>query len=73
MKKRYYFTVNSFEYSDSEAFGKAWEQAKIKATELHAPIYRRICKSEEERWEVYARGEIFLKATPENINRAKIF
>lgn len=73
MNKRYYFTVNSNEYTDTKPFGEAWEQAKVKATELHAPIYRRICKNDEERWEVYTRGEIFLKATPENITKAKIF
>jgi hypothetical protein len=72
--KKFVYQVAGFEWEDTEAFGKAWQQAKAKATELHCAVYRMIIKGDEEpRQEVYYKGGCFntIKfATPENV---KIF
>ena len=73
MTKKFVYQVAGFEWEDAEAFGKAWRQAKAKATELHAAVYRLVIKGEDVRQEVYYKGGCFNSikfATPENV---KIF
>lgn len=73
MAKKFVYQVAGFEWEDTEAFGKAWRQAKAKATELHAAVYRLVIKGEDVRQEVYYKGGCFNSikfATPENV---KIF
>lgn len=73
MAKKFVYQVAGFEWEDTEAFGKAWRQAKAKATELHAAVYRLVIKGEDIRQEVYYKGGCFNSikfATPENV---KIF
>jgi len=73
MAKKFVYQVAGFEWEDTEAFGKAWRQAKAKATELHAAVYRLVIKGEDVRQEVYYKGGCFNSikfAIPENV---KIF
>ena len=60
--KKFVYEVAGFEYTDSEAFGTAWRQAKAKAAELHAAVYRLVIKGEGTRREVYTTGGCFLFA-----------
>lgn len=67
--KKFVYDVAGFEFEDTEAFGKAWREAKAKATELHVPIYRTVIKTEERR-EVYYNGGCFNSiqfATADNV------
>ena len=57
--KKFVFQVKGFEFVDTAAFGTAWEQAKAKATELHAPIFRLVIKGDNVRQEVYYKGGVF--------------
>ncbi len=57
--KKFVYEVAGFEFEDTEAFGKAWKEAKAKAAELHAAIYRTVIKTEE-RHEVFVVGGCFL-------------
>ena len=38
--KKFVYQVAAWEFVDSVAFGQAWQDAKVKAAELGAPIYR---------------------------------
>ena len=69
--KKFVYQVAGFEYVGFEAFGDAWKQARAKATELHAGIYRLVIKGEDIRQEVYVNGGCFLSvvyAKPEDIH-----
>lgn len=71
--KKFVYQVAGFEWEDTEAFGTAWKQAKAKAAELHAAVYRLVVKGEDVRQEVYYKGGCFNSikfATTENV---KIF
>lgn len=57
--KLFIYNVNGFEFIDFEAWGTAWKQAKEKATELHAPIFRTVIKNNKVRQEVYYKGGLF--------------
>ena len=58
--KKFIYTVKGFEFEDTEAFGKAWQDAKTKATELHCPIFRQVIKADGSiRHEVYYSGGCF--------------
>ena len=59
MTKKFVYQVAGFEFVDSVAFGKAWKEAKTKATELHAAIYRLVIKGEEVKQEVYYKAGCF--------------
>ena len=70
MAKKFVYQVAGFEWEDTEAFGKAWRQAKAKATELHAAVYRLVIKGEDIRQEVYYKGGCFNStrfATKDNV------
>ena len=59
MTKTFIYNVKGFEYRDNEAFGKAWKEAKVKATEEHCGIFRTVKKGDDERHEFFA-GDVFL-------------
>lgn len=72
--KRFYYEVGAFQFSDTVAFGEAWKEAKAKATELHAPIYREIVKDGDTiRNEVYLNGGVFVGVNYADKNSIKIF
>ena len=60
MNTTFIYQVKGFEYRDTEAFGQAWKEAKAKAAELHTGIFRTVIKKEEERYEFFAKGGVFL-------------
>lgn len=67
--KKFVYDVAGFEFEDTEAFGKAWREAKAKAAELHAAIYRTVIKTEE-RHEVFTAAGCFLStdyARPDDV------
>ena len=51
--KKFVYQVAAWEFVDCVAFGQAWRDAKVKAAELGAPIYRLVIKGEDVRQEVY--------------------
>lgn len=57
--KQFIYQVNGFEFADNEAFGKAWEQAKAKAIELHCPIFREVINGDKVKYQVYYSGGLF--------------
>ena len=68
--KKFVYQVKGYEFTDSTAFGEAWKQAKAKATELNAPIYRLVIKGDSVKQEVFTKAGCFLNvalATAENI------
>lgn len=69
--KKFYYQVKSYEWEDVEAFGSAWQAAKAKAAELHAPIYRELSKDGDRyKQEVYCTAGCFLRvdlARPQDI------
>ena len=46
--KTYIYNVNCREFQGEEPFGQAWKAAKAYATEVHAPIYRKVVEIHEE-------------------------
>ena len=57
-QSQYTYYVDGNEFTDTEAFGKAWQEAKELATQLHCGIFRKVVKVEiREEW--YGNG-IFL-------------
>lgn len=68
--KKFVYQVADFEYVGFEAFGDAWKQARAKATELHAGIYRLVIKGDIIKQEVLVNGGCFLSveyAKPEQV------
>lgn len=57
--KKFVYQVKGYEWADTEAWGTAWEKAKAKATELHAPVFRLVIKNGDVREEVYYKGGVF--------------
>ena len=57
--KKFVYQVAGYEFVDTEAFGKAWKEAKAKAAELHTAIYRLVIKGEQVRQEVYYKAGCF--------------
>ena len=57
--KKFVYEVAGIQFEDTEAFGKAWREAKALATEKHAAIYRNVIS---DRREVYTTGGCFVQA-----------
>lgn len=57
--KKFIYQVSNYEFADTEAFGKAWKDAKTKAIELHTAIYRLVIDDENMRQEVLYKGGVF--------------
>lgn len=72
--KTYLFTykVKDFTFTDTEIFGAGWKEAKAKAAELHAPIYRTSVVTET-REEVFLNGNIFMDIKHATNDNVKIF
>lgn len=60
---KFVYEVAGWEFEDTEAFGLAWKQAKNKAAERHAAIYRTVIKNEKVVHEVYTSARCFLSIT----------
>jgi hypothetical protein len=58
--KKFVYQVAGFEWTDTEAFGTAWKQAKEKAAELDKTIYRLVIKNGQVRQEYFTTGGCFL-------------
>lgn len=58
--KKFVYQVQGYEFTDTEAFGEAWREAKAKAWELHTAIYRLVIDGEKMRQEAYVKGGCFL-------------
>lgn len=71
--KKFVYNVASYEFSDVEAFGAAWKEAKAKAIELHTPIYRSVIKNEDVQQEVYTKAGCFLPISLVMIKNIMIF
>lgn len=71
--RKFVYQVKEFEFVDTDAFGIAWEQAKAKATELHAPIFRLVIKDDKVRQEVYYNGGLFNSIKFMREDNVKIF
>ena len=71
--KKFVYQVAGFEFVDTEAFGKAWKEAKAKATELHTAIYRLVIRGEQVRQEVYYSAGCFNSIKFETKENVKIF
>lgn len=71
--KKFVYQVMSFEFTDTEPFGKAWREAKEKAAELHAPVFRLVIKGGNVRQEVYYEGGAFNNVKFMDVCKVKIF
>ena len=71
--KKFVYQVAGWESTDTTAFGKAWQEAKAKATELHMPIYRLVIKGEEVKQEVFTKGGCFVSVNLATIDRVLTF
>ena len=58
--KKFVYQVAGFEWTDTEAFGTAWKQAKEKAAKLDKTIYRLVIKNGQVRQEYFTTGGCFL-------------
>lgn len=58
--KKFVYQVAGYEFTDTIAFGKAWQEAKAKAAELNTKIYRIVIKGDKIRQEYFADGGCFL-------------
>jgi hypothetical protein len=73
MTKTFIYDVKGFEYRDNEAFGKAWKEAKAKATELHCGIFRTVKKDDDERYEFYTKYGAFLNTRFYDESKVAVF
>jgi len=71
--KKFVYQVKGFEFVDTNAFGKAWQDAKAKAAELHCPIFRLVIKDGKVRQEVYYNGGLFNSVEFMREDNVKIF
>lgn len=71
--KQFIYQVQGYEFSDTEPFGKAWQEAKAKAWELHTAIYRLVIDGEKVRQEVYVKGGCFLSVTLAMMKNVMLF
>ena len=73
MEKIFVYEVNGECFEDTEAFGKAWKQAKEVATREHTCITRQVIKGENIRNEYYTKAGFFQNDRFYNKEDAKIF
>lgn len=71
--KKFVYQVKEFKFEDSAAFGTAWAQAKSKAMELHAPIFREIITDNKVKKQVYYTGGLFNSIEFMKEDNVKIF
>jgi len=58
--KKFVYGVNGKKFSDTEAFGKAWESAVKEAKDSNEKITRLVVDGEKQRIEFFAKGGVFL-------------
>lgn len=68
--KQYIYRVAEYTFTSEEVFGQAWRDAKAKARELHAPIYRTTIETHEE---VYSTAGAFLSTKYAQENQIERF
>ncbi len=74
MTKTFIYHVNGADFVDTEAFGKAWKEAKAFAFENHTCITRTVIAKENDfRNEFFAKGGVFLNERFYEEGKAKIF
>jgi len=71
--KKFIYQVAGWEFVDSEAFGKAWKEAKAKASEVGSPIYRLVIKGETVNQEVFLKAGCFLRVDLAQPKDLKVF
>ena len=71
--KKFVYQVQGYEFTDTEAFGKAWQEAKAKAWELHTAIYRLVIDGEKVRQEVFTKGGCFLSVNLAQMKNVMLF
>lgn len=71
--KKFVYQVAGFEFVDTEAFGTAWREAKVKAADLNTAVYRLVIKDGDVRQEVYLKAGCFLNAMLAEPKDIKIF
>jgi len=71
--KQFIYQVEGLEFSDTEAFGKAWKEAKATAARLHVPVYRLVVDGEKVREEVYYSAGFFNSTKYANKDNICIF
>lgn len=71
--KKFVYQVQGYEFTDTVPFGKAWQEAKAKAFELHTAIYRLVINSDKVRQEAYVKGGCFLSVTLAPIENVMMF
>ena len=71
--KKFVYQVAAWEFVDSVAFGQAWQDAKAKAAELGAPIYRLVIKGEKIQQEAFLKAGCFLRVDLVKPEDVKIF
>lgn len=72
--KKFIYSIGAFEFVDTVPFGTAWREAKAKAAELHAAVYRQTIKgNDESRYEVYTTAGVFLYVEYVKPEMVKIF
>ena len=71
--KQFIYQVNGLEFVDTNAFGKAWQDAKVKATELHCPIFRLVIEGESVKQQVFYKGGLFNSIEFMREDNVKIF
>ena len=73
MARTFEYRVNGTTFEDTEAFGKAWKDAKEMATAEHTYIERTIVNGNDIRYEFYAKGGIFLNERFMEVDKVYIF
>jgi len=71
--KEFIYNVNGTEFTDTEAFGKAWSAAKALAKSEHSAITRTIVTDSSICYEFYAKGGCFLNDRFYSKEKVKIF
>ena len=58
--KKYTYGVNGKIFTDTTAFGKAWENAVTEAKTSQETITRRVVEDKKQKFEFLAKGKVFL-------------
>lgn len=73
MTQEFIYEVAGREFTDTEAFGTAWKEAKEVAKEEHCGIFRTVVSGDNLRYEFYAKGGCFLNEKFYTDAKLKIF
>lgn len=74
MTKTYNYIVAGTEFTDTECWGKAWQDAKTLAIKNHKAIYRMIrVDGADTRYEVYLKAGFFHPVKLAKADRIRIF